>query len=193
MKQVVAIVFLMVLASCAPAVQEDAGLQVALINAPAGQRVSFLADELQEALVEVPSRSDFGFIRPAPIRFQETHRDMFGSRAAPQSASLARNLGAEVAVMASAPRFERSVESVEGGSEVRGVVQLQASAIDAESGEPLGTVGSLTFRGSRLADDSEPLPEIEEDPLMISLTRDAVADLAPHLAALLGDLAGQYR
>lgn len=193
MKQAVAVVMLMVLASCAPTVQEDGSLQVALVNSPAEQRVSFLAGALQQAVGEVPSCCDFGFVRPTPIRFQETHRDMYGSRAAPQSASLARNLGAEVAVMTSAPLFERTVESFEGGSEVSGVVQLQARAIDAETGESLGTVGSLTFRGSRQIDDNEPLPEVEEDPLMRALTEDAVADLAPHLAALIGDLAERYR
>lgn len=183
----------MVLTSCAPTAQDEAGFQVALVNAPADERVSFLADSLQQETLDLPDCCAFDFIRPAPIRFQETHRNMFGSRAAPQSASLARNLGAEVAVMASAPRFERTVASVDSGREVRGVVQLRATAVDAETGETIGSVGSLTFRGSRLEDAGAPLPEVEEDPTMMALAEDAVDDLAPHLAALLADIAAQHR
>lgn len=195
MKPLVAAALLLLatlLSACAPSTQDDLGLQVAMVNAPAGERVSFLADDLQQATISLPDCCRFDFTRPAPLRFQETHRDMFGSRAAPQAASIARNLGAEVAVMASAPRFERIVESVNGSREIRGIVRLQATAIDAATGNALGSVGSLTFRRGRLQDATEPLPELEEDPLMVALVEEAVEDLAPHLAALLEDIARQY-
>lgn len=180
------------IAGCAPTAMEDpARTQVALINAPAEQRVAMVADALEEEVAGVRSCCSFSFARSQPVRFQETHRDLFGSRAAPQAASLARNLGASLAVMAGAPRYERTVERVDGGREIRGVVQLRAIVVDASSGEQLGTVGSRTFRDRRLVGEDEPLPEVEDDPLMIDLTRQAVADLAPHLAALLEDLTAE--
>ncbi|MEX2540377.1 MAG: hypothetical protein WD314_01165 [Trueperaceae bacterium] len=181
------------ISACAPtAVDEPAGPLVALINAPAEQRVSMVAATLQQEVTGVRSCCSFSFARSQPVRFQETHRDLFGSRAAPQAASLARNLGARLAVMAGAPRYERTVESVDGGREVRGVVQLRATVLDADSGEQLGTVGSLTFRDRRLEGEDQQLPEVEDDPLMIDLTRQAVSDLAPHLAALLEDLSEDF-
>lgn len=184
----IAILLTTLLAGCLPGAADDPGVEVALVNAPAGERVPFLADDLQHSLVALDGCCRFDFIRSTPLRFQETHRDMFGSRAAPAAAAIARSLGAEVAVMVSAPRFERKVEQVDGGREVSGVVSLQATAIEAASGRPLGSVGSLAFRGRRFEPNRGSLPEIDEDPLMIALTRDAVADLAPHLAALLDDV-----
>ena len=187
------VLLLMVLPGCLPAPGAGGGVQVALVNAPAGERVPFLAEALQGQVEAQRGCCRFEFIRPAPLRFQETHRDMFGSRAAPAAASIARSLGAELAVMASAPRFERRVERVSGGREVSGVVRLQATAIDAATGATLGSVGSLTYRGSRFEAAGEPLPEIDADPLMLALAEDALADLAPHLAALLADVTGEYR
>ncbi|MEX2535831.1 MAG: hypothetical protein WD273_09575 [Trueperaceae bacterium] len=181
------------LASCVPALEDEtAGTQVALINAPAGVRVSFIADALQEQVLEVAGCCEFSFTRSQPVRFQETHRDMFGSRAAPQSASLARNLGAQLAVMAGAPLFERTVNSADGGREIHGSVELRAIVIDAASARQLATVGSLTFTASRFASENEPLPELEQDPIMVELGHRAVANLAPHLAAVLEDLAGDF-
>ena len=180
------------LSGCLPSAEEDPGVQVVLVNAPAGERVSFLAEALQRELLALDSCCRFDFARTAPIRFQETHRDMFGSRAAPQAAAIARNLGSELAVMVSAPRFERRVERVDGGREVSGVVRLQAGAIDAATGSALGSVGSLTFRGSRIEDASGPLPDLEEDPTMLDLARAAASDLAPHLAALIEDVAYRF-
>ena len=180
------------LSGCLPSAQEEPGVQVALVNAPAGERVSFLAEALQGELLALNRCCRFDFARTAPIRFQETHRDMFGSRAAPQAAAIARNLGSELAVMVSAPRFERRVERVDGGREVSGVVRLQASAIDAATGRSLGSVGSLTFRGSRIEDAGRPLPELEEDPTMRDLAGAATSDLAPHLAALIEDVASRF-
>jgi hypothetical protein len=181
---------LALLGSCAPSVtQEPSEPVVALINAPAEQRVAPAADALQAEVESVPGCCTFAFTRSQPVRFQETHRDLFGSRAARNAAALARNLGADLAVMAGAPLFERTVEAIDGAREVRGEVQFRATVLDAETGEPLGTVGSLVFRDSRLLREGEPLPSPDEDPTMLALMREAVADLAPHLAALLMDLA----
>jgi hypothetical protein len=177
------------LASCAPAVEaEVGGPLVALINAPAEQRVSQVAGLLQERTARVPGCCPFSFTRPQPVRFQETHRNMFGSRAVPQAASLARNLRADLAVMAGAARFERNVEQLDGERLVEGVVQLRATVIDASSEENLGSVLSRTLSGSRVIGPDESLPEPEEDPTMVALTEEAVVDLAPHLAALLIEL-----
>jgi hypothetical protein len=187
-----AVLLMALLGSCAPGVtQEPSEPVVAFINAPAEQRVAPAADALQAEVESVPGCCTFSFTRSAPVRFQETHRDLFGSRAAPNAAALARNLSADLAVMAGAPRFERTVEAIDGAREVRGVVQFRATVLDATTGEALGSVGSLVFRDSRLVREGEPLPEPDEDPMMLALMRDAVADLAPHLAAVLLDLAAE--
>lgn len=185
----------LLLTACAPtsAGEEEISPIVAIINAPAEARVSTLADSLERRIREVPSCCAFSFVRSQPVRFQETHRDMFGSRAVPQALSLAENLSARLAVMASAPRFERNVETHGDHREVSGEVQVRAVLFDVETGERLATVGSLTFRGSRTADADGDLPEIEEDPIMQQLTEQAAEDLAPHLAAVLTDVAGDYR
>lgn len=180
-----------VLAACAPQAQPseqgDPPL-VAVINAPADDRVTALAGELESAVADVSGCCAFEFHFAPPIRFQETHRNLFGSRAVPQSAALARNLGADIAVLASAPVFEREEQVLDGEREIRGTVQLEAMVIDAGTEEILGTVVSTTFSGRRYVDEQEQLPDVEEDPLMQRLLDDAVEDLAPHLAALLTDV-----
>lgn len=184
---------LVLLAACAPTVETEPDRPVvALINAPADQRVSEIAGALQEEVLAVPGCCRFSFTRTAPVRFQETHRDLFGSRAPGNAAALARNLGARFAVMASASRFERTVlEEDDAVRELEGEVQIQATVLDAQSGESLGTVNSFAFRRSWTTDASADLPEAEEDPKMLALVDEAVADLAPHLAALLGDVAAE--
>jgi hypothetical protein len=190
-----AVIVVALLSACAPITAEQTGDQprVALVNAPAEQRVSILADLLTAEMSGVRGCCAFEFVRSSPLRFQETHRDMFGSRAAPQAASIARNLGAEFAVMAAAPVFERTVERFDDGSrDVRGSVRVRAVVLDPETAEQLAAVGSFTFRDARSLGADEPLPEPDEDPLMIVLTEQAAADLAPHLAAVLGDLASEW-
>lgn len=186
-----ATLLLVLLAACAPALEtESVQPVVALINAPADHRVSEIAGALQEEVQTVPGCCRFSFTRTAPVRFQETHRDLFGSRAPDNSAALARNLGARFAVMASAPRFERTVlRDDDAVRELEGEVQIQATVVDAESGESLGTVNSLAFGRSWTTEAGTALPEPDEDPRMLELVEEAVADIAPHLAALLGDVA----
>lgn len=185
----------LLLSACVPASvgEEEISPVVAIINAPAEARVSALADTLERWMREIPSCCAFSFTRSQPVRFQETHRDMFGSRAVPQALSLAANLSADLAVMASAPRFERNVESYDGGREVSGEVQVRAVLLDVETGERLATVGSLTFRDSRTVGASETLPSIEDDPTMQLLIERAAEDLAPHLVAVISDVAADYR
>jgi hypothetical protein len=190
--QGLAALLMALLVACAPAAtQEPSEPVVALINAPAELRVAPAADALQAEVESVPGCCTFAFTRSRPVRFQETRRDLFGSRAAPNAAALARNLGADLAVMAGAPLFERTVEAIDGAREVRGVVQFRATVLDAATGNALGSVGSLVFRDSRVVREGEALPEPDEDPMMLALMREAVADLAPHLAAVLMDLAAE--
>lgn len=188
------ILLLLTLAACLPA-PEEKPLQpvVALVNAPADQRVGTVADALQEEIARMEDCCPFSFTRTQPVRFQETHRNMYGSRAPVSSAALARNLGAELAVMASAPRFERTVEESSAGTWVHGTVQLRAVVLSADRGDSLGGVGSLVFRARRPVGEDEALPDIEDDPTMSALVEEAAADLAPHLAAVLSDLAREFR
>lgn len=184
---------LVALGACLPLEQsEPVRPVVALLNAPAEDRVAGLAQILQEEVEATRRCCPFSFTRSSPVRFQETHRDLFGSRAPGQAAALARNLDAEVAVLASAPLFERTVEERDGLREVRGEVQLRALAVSAQDERQLGTVKSLVFRDARVEPLEQELPEVESDPMMQRLLREAASDLAPHLAAVLADIAATH-
>jgi hypothetical protein len=88
--------FLLFLTGCVP-VTRDTRPKVAFINAPTESRVSGLAEDLEGLIREQPTT--FGFSRASAIRFQETSRDMFGSRAPLQAAFIARSQGAVYSVM----------------------------------------------------------------------------------------------
>ena len=132
------------LGACAPAVQ-DSRPQVALLNGPTENRVKGLADDLQIELAAF-SAAPYGLVRSFPLRFQETHRDMYGSRAVRQAASITRSRGADYAALVGlAGNRQVSGERISGDSikfDVLVSAQLVASIIDAASAD---TLTSLRF------------------------------------------------
>lgn len=102
MKQLknLALVAFVFLAACAPTTQDGGSPttpQIAIVNAPTEARIAGLAEALQQNLSAYAQ--DYGFIRPNRLRWQESHRDMYGSRAPLQAAFIARATGAEATVM----------------------------------------------------------------------------------------------
>jgi hypothetical protein len=129
--------------SCVPAVQ-DTRPKVAFLNAPTQYRVSGLAQKLESLVKEQPTT--FGFTRSPALRYQETHRDMYGSRAALQAAFAARSQGSVYAVMVGFENEGDVVRSNLNGTKLELTLSLKgqavASIVDPTTAEVLGTFES---------------------------------------------------
>jgi|GEM_PF-2558508 len=185
----------LVLAACAPTVvsPDTPRPLVTVINAPTETRQSFLAEDLEEAVERVGTRETYTFMRPGPIRFQETHRDMGRSRAIPSASSLARNLTADLAILVAAPVFEREVE-VEGNYQYLDYrVQVEVLFVDPHAEQQLAAFTSREYTGHRRLPVQVDLPALDEDPDLRQLADHALANVAPAVAGQLDELAAQYR
>jgi hypothetical protein len=195
MKRLSFIIFLLgvtLLAACAPArgTGPESDL-VALINGPTEERLPELADQLEAQLRTLPACCAFSFQWSVPVRAQERQRDMFGVRAPLQAAYLARNLGDRWAVLVGTTGFDRTVEETADRYFISGTLAVQAVVIDPSDASVLATVTSAAFSGSRIQGKLTALPGEREDPLMLELARQALADLAPQLLSVLNGLATQ--
>jgi hypothetical protein len=131
---------LLVLTGCVPALR-DAHPKVAFINAPTESRVSGLAEDLETLIKKQPTT--FGFSRASAIRFQESSRDMFGSRAPLQAAFIARSQGAVYGVMVGFENEGEVIRSGIEGNELELTLNLKgrarASIVDPVTAEVLAT------------------------------------------------------
>jgi hypothetical protein len=133
------------LVACVPALR-DTRPKVAFVNAPTDKRVTGLAETL-ETLIKVQT-TPFGFSRSSALRFQETHRDMYGSRAPLQAAFIARSQGALYAVMigfendGDVLRLGLNADRIELTLKLDGYTR--ASIVDPTSAEVLATFDSST-------------------------------------------------
>jgi hypothetical protein len=169
MKRFFVMILLVFLSACVP--QQSATLpSVAVVGAPADFGVEGLADEFQEQLERSSAPNVYSFVSRSRTSFQETHRDMAGSRGPLQAAYTARTFGAEYAVMIAAPVFERDIDefSVFGTPkrEITTQVQLEAVIIDPSTAEPLSTYTSGIYKSYRIetVSEDEELVEESEDP-----------------------------
>jgi hypothetical protein len=185
-------VIVTLLAGCVPATGSNIdSSQVAMINGPSEERLEGLAELLEEQVSALPDCCRFSFLWSSPIRAQERQRDMFGGRAPLQAAYLARNLGAGWPVLVGTTGFERTVEEGRDGYFITGTLAVQALVINVADGTVMAEVTSDSFSGSRWQSRRESLPGERQDPLMEELARQAAAELAPRLLAVLNDLAGR--
>lgn len=144
----VAFLFILIaLTGCVPALR-DTRPKVAFINGPTESRVSGLAEDLETLIKEQPTT--FGFSRSSAIRFQESSRDMFGSRAPLQAAFIARSQGAVYAVMIGFENEGEVVRSGLDGTRLELTLNLKgrasASIVDPATAEVLATfVSSEVF------------------------------------------------
>ncbi len=188
------LLLLFVLAACVPAVTtaEPDKPTVALINAPTELRVDVLADELELALRADPASAAYDFSRSFSVRFQETHRDMYRSRAPLQAAFIARVLGADYAVMIAAPLYEREVKLLDfpfaGKRKINITVELQAQIVDPETALVLASFRSPEIRTLRIESVDLPLLSKEDDPDFERAREEALQDLAMPLATELAIL-----
>jgi hypothetical protein len=134
---------LLALTSCVPVVQ-DTRPKVAFINAPTESRVNGLAVTLETFIKK--QETLFGFSRSSALRFQETHREMGGSRAALQAAFIARSQGAVYAVMVGFDNDGEVVRSSLNGNKIEITLRLngraRASIVDPTTAEILATFDS---------------------------------------------------
>jgi hypothetical protein len=182
------VLLVLVLSACVPQTQGDSGSSVAVVGAPADFRVEGLADKFQTELERNSAPNVYGFVSRSRVAFQETHRDMAGSRAALQAAFTARAFGAEYAVMIAAPVFEREVDEFRVFDtlkrEIVTRVQLEAVIIDPVSAEPISTYTSGVYQGFRVESvpEDEELIEESKDPDLQTEIQRALNEITPGVA-----------
>jgi hypothetical protein len=182
------VTLVLLLNACVPQTQGDAGPSVAVVGAPADFRVEGLADKFQTELERNSAPGVYGFVSRNRVAFQETHRDMAGSRGALQAAFIARAFGAEYSVMIAAPVFEREVDEFTAfGTRKREIatkVQLGAVIIDPVSAEPVSTYTSSVYQGFRVESvpEDEELIEESKDPDLQTEIQRALNEITPGVA-----------
>jgi hypothetical protein len=153
-------VVLFVLTGCVPALR-DTRPKVAFINAPTESRVAGLAGGLETLVKEQPTT--FGFSRASAIRFQESARDMYGSRAPLQAAFIARSQGAVYAVMVGFENEGEVVRSGIDGTRLELTLNLKgrarASIVDPVTAEVLATFVSTEVVAKEYETITLDLPE----------------------------------
>lgn len=179
------------LSACVPAVP-DPRPAVAVINAPAEWRITPLADELEALLRAEPVAAALRFVFSEPLRFQEERRDMYDARAPLQAAFMAQVFGADLALMVAAPRYERVVEPLFGDLvRVLVAVQVEALIVDPGTAAVVASYRSSVIYIEELMSRRAAQREEAEDALRGEARRQALAELAPWLAAELVRLLGR--
>jgi hypothetical protein len=181
-------IVLLLLTACVPQTRGDAGPSVAIINAPTDFRVEGLADKLETELKRNSAPNVYSFVSRSRVEFQETHRDMAGSRSPLQAAFIARAFGAEYAVTIGAPVFEREVEEFTFFGtlkrEITTEVQLEAVIIDPVTADVLATYTSQKYQGLRVetVPEDEELVQKSEDPDLQTEIQRALNEITPGVA-----------
>ncbi len=151
--------FLFVIAGCVPVVQ-DTRPKIAFVNAPTESRVNGLAENLVDLIQQ--QATPFGFSRSSALRFQETHREMGGSRALLQAAFIARSQGAAYAVMVGFENRGEVVRSSLNGTRLELTLRFdgraKASIVDPTTAEILGTFSSSQVSVEQYEDVTLVLP-----------------------------------
>lgn len=160
MRYIAMTIVLVALVACVPALQ-DTRPKVAFVNAPTQYRVAGLAETLESTLRE--NETPFGFSRSSALRFQETHRDMFGSRATLQAAFIARSQGALYAVMVSFENDGDVVRASLSGTKAEITLRLDgravASIVDPTTAEVLASFRSSDITAEQYETVTLDLPD----------------------------------
>jgi len=168
------------LLACAP--QLNTKSQLVVLNGPADNYVSILADELSEDLSRYQSRANYNLISRSRAAFAETHNDMYGSRANASASRIANTFGAEFAVLISAPVFERTLKEHEEAQIINTKVQLEVRIVDPVTQETIANYGSSSYTRDRVEVLGKALNEINEDPDIRDLVDLALRQLSPQVA-----------
>ncbi len=176
------------LTACVPQIGQDFGPSIAVVAAPTDFRVEGLADKFQSELGRNSAPSVYSLVSRSRVAFQETHRDMAGSRAPLQAAFIARVFGAEYAVMIAAPVFEREVDEFRVFGvlkrEIATKVQLEVVIVDPVTAEVISTYTSGVYQGFRIETvpaDEEFVEESKDPDLQLEIER-ALNEITPGVA-----------
>lgn len=182
----------LLLAACAPSTSSVSEPVVAVINGPAQHAINGSAQAVHEHFVQDTERG-FALVSPFSLRFLESHSDLFDDRAAPTAARIARNQGADLAILVGAPIQTRTVtlSRDEASRRVDIELALEALVIDARNGAVVQTLRTRSHFGSRVEANDFPLPEPAEDGTLMALVGDAAVQLAAALRAELPYLFSQ--
>src|SRR5690606_15384906 len=153
------------LAACAPSARDVSRPLVAVMNAPAQSTVRGAAERVQDVLV-ADGDLPFDLVSAFTMRFLESHTDLFHSRAAPSAARIARDQGADLAVMVGAPVLERQVTPSrdEASRRIDVAVALEAQVVDPQTEAIVQTLRPRTDQGSRVAAKGAQAVEAAERP-----------------------------
>lgn len=131
----------LLLAACVP-VAQDTRPHLAVLNAPSELRLPGAAERLAQLLEDMPEAELFGFSSGAALRYQESYRDMTGSRAPLQAAFIARSQGAAFAVMVGLEIEKFLFDYAYDGQRLEVKIDLEARAlaqlVDPETAELRG-------------------------------------------------------
>lgn len=174
------------LAACAPTATQPRQARVAVLNGPAQVELKGSAEAVQAELERHPDRG-FDLVSPFPMRFLESHTDLFFSRAAAGAAHIARSEGADLAVMIAAPVLERTVtlSDDEASRRIDVTIALEAQVVDAATDAVVQTLRTRGHQGSRVEANDEPLPDSDKDTTVVALMQQAAPELAYSLLAEL--------
>lgn len=180
---------MLLLAACAPATSNPN--KIAVVNAPAENRVLGFAQALQEHLKNARPAPTYTFISDTAARYQESHRDIAYSRAPLQAAFIARATNARYTVMISAPVLDRDVE-VSTRNPLKKTIsvnlQLEISIIEPENATQVAHFTSPVYTYTRIEFTDEDLPDEPDDPTILELLDKALNKLTPHVALELNRL-----
>ncbi len=156
------------------------------MNGPAQSALPGIAEVVQE-LLQRDEGLPFRYVSAFTMRFQETHNDLFLSRAAPGAARIARSQGADLAVLIGAPVLDREVTISKDGASRRVDVSLalEAQVVDARNDAVVQMMRTRTHQGSRVESTASELVEIDQDTTVLALRDRALPELAAALQAEL--------
>lgn len=182
-----ALVLLLSLAGCLPAVLEDATPDAAVLAVPANEHIPGASDALHARLEELDTGHDL--VGRAGVTFLEVRRGLVGSRIPAGAASVARTAGAEVAVTVGAARLDRELLRSGRAPRERVTLRLEAVLYRASDAAELARLSGPRTTGERSLDEDDALPPLSEDALVRELAARGVDHLAPRVADALRSLA----
>lgn len=179
----------LMLVGCAPKLQASGSSPetlLAIMNAPAQSALPGSADAVQESL-ERDATLPFRYVSAFTMRFQETHNDLYLSRAPASAARIARSQGADVAIMVGAPVLEREVTVSKDGASRRIDISLalEAQVVDARNDAVVQVLRTRTHEGSRVESTERELVDVTLDTTVLALRDRAVPELAAAVEAEL--------
>lgn len=168
---------LLVLAACVPGARIAEGPSVIVVNGPRENAVPDLADALERLMQAQTDCCLFELQWSQPVRAQERQRDLYGYRAWIAAAGMARNLGADWALLIGSHGYERTVTQHGDQLHITVTTGVRLHVTDGTGGQ-LAMFGSRQLRAERTQPAAQELVSEGNEPLLVSLASEALADVA---------------